>query len=212
MKTIKTCALALLSAIAVVAVMSQAGLIENGESKIEAQRRLDAALDACMRRKGVGEDDLIVEQGDVQSRTQKFRINELCWKETLASGEFVGAGTESPSTVISQLRDEGFRSWKCIENAGFLRTDAIPLSGRAGYPLLPTVGHFRVGESESAIESFYRTASKCSSRPIDAFRDPDGEFLTTKADGRSCLSHTHGGKVAHSHGCFATDTYPKALR
>lgn len=208
----KTIVGAILAAVLLVLSLNAAGMIDRQDSTAHLEQRLDAELEGCMVRKGINAKHLVVETGDIQNRTAKYKVNEQCWTETLASGKYASIDISAPSHVIAELRVRNFKNWRCVESAGYRRETPIPLSGLGGYPLLVTAGHFDVEHDSASLKRFYSSVSKCSHQKLSVFLDPDGHFIDQRADGNACVKHTHGGIVGHSHGCFVADEYPKGTQ
>jgi hypothetical protein len=195
---------------AVIGLALACGLLRPGLTLATLQRHAERSVLECMHESGFGSDHALVSSpAEEQTQSRHHRALERCWSHAANDDRFERLALTDPIALRKQLREDGFKAWRCAERAGYTRTTPIPLSGSGGYPLQLAAGNFRVGPSERDLERFYRVAATCSGDPLTAFRWSDGTFSRDPADGVSrCTHHEHHGSGLHAHGCYGAAGYP----
>ena len=204
---LRTWGAAALSVAAFLFVGMKAGLIGNSEEGLWSD--YFDAVDQCLDSAGLHFPDDGLSLADVAAgETTAVAVDDCMVKVAASDQQFASLGIRSASEQLQELKDVGFAWWRCVENNGYQRTTAIPLSGPDGYPLRVTAGHFDVAGGEQELAEFYDVAATCGDRSVDSLRDSNGDLSRLKADGDVCVKHEHD-EWEHSHGCFSADNYPE---
>lgn len=201
-------ALLVVTAVAVAALTS--GVLRPVEDERLLFERAAQSARACVRDAGHEYPEGGVSLGELQSGSARRVAYDACWTRVASDADFSSLDIPTPGAMARKLRSDGFRQWRCVEEAGFRRTTPIPLNARGGYPLMPASLHFSVPGSQAQLGAFYRTVARCGDLRVDGFRGPDGRFADVTADGTSCERVRHGGDT-HSHGCFSVNAYPEGF-
>jgi len=194
----------------VIALALAAGLLRPGLTPATLQSHAQRSVDRCMQEAGLSQDRRL--PGSLVSAQASSRDHALkrCWSDAANNSRFQRLGLRDPIVAERQLRDEGFRVWRCAERSGYVRTSQIPLSGPGGYPLQLAAGNFRVGSSDRELTRFYRAAAKCSGESIEVYRWSNGAFSPEPANGARCARRNGRGRGRGqlAHGCYGAATYP----
>jgi hypothetical protein len=190
----------IISSCGLIALALAVGLLRPGLTQATLQAHAERSVARCMQQDGFGRDRTLAIEQELSPRD---RALERCWSDAAHDPQFERLALTDPIATRTRWRVQGFRTWRCVERAGYVRATDIPLSGPGGHPLQVAAGNFRVGSSDRAIEHFYRAAASCSGESVEAYRLPDGSFSTKPSDGRTCIRHEH-----HAHGCYGAATYP----
>jgi hypothetical protein len=192
----------------VLALALAAGLLRPGLTPATLQSQAQRSVDRCMQQAGHGQDRRLPGALTTEQASSRDRALQRCWSDAANEPRFHPLGLTDPIAAERQLRDEGFRVWRCAERSGYVRTTGIPLSGPAGYPLQLAAGNFRVGSSKRDLVRFYRAAAKCSGESIEAYRWSNGRFSPESANGEHCMRHNRPRRVQQAGACYFAATYP----
>jgi len=165
---------------------------------------------SCVQKRGHDYPSTGVPLGEAQSGSARLTAYNACWTRVAKDAQFASLQIPAPAERLHRAQSDGFRHWRCVEEAGFRRTKPIAMSGPNGYPLVPAAGHFAVANSQPQLSVFFQAVARCGNMRIEDLRRPDGTFAKDMADGRSCERHRHSGDH-HSHGCFSVDEYPEGV-
>jgi hypothetical protein len=189
----------------VLALAFMTGLLRPGLTPATLMSHAQRSVEGCMQTAGFSPDSQPSGSSPTSARNHALK---RCWSDAARDPRYERLALDDPIAVDARLRDEGFKTWRCAERAGYVRTTTIPLNEPGGYPLMLAAGNFRVGSGERALERFYRAAAKCSGDSLEMYRWSNGRFSPDPSDGTHCIRHRDRGGELHSHGCYGTDTYP----
>ena len=208
--TLTRVALGLLAMIIAAFAALTTGVLQPAKDQQLLFERAEQDARSCVQDAGHDYPEAGLPLGELQSGSARRSAYDACWTRVARDASYSSLHIPTPAAVMRKARSDGFRHWRCVEDSGFRRTTAIPLSAPDGYPLMPASRHFSVPDSQRQLGTFYRTVARCGNLQIGGFREADGKFADVSADGATCRRDRHDGD-SHLHGCFSVDSYPEGL-